>query len=157
MVDALTGAFTLIPIIIAIYYAGELVWRDRERRMHEIVDATAAPDWAFIAPKVLAITLVLLATFCRGHAGRGRVPARPRLHPVGANYREAFRARSKPEFISKCGDCLKEVEETAYWLELLVEGDLMAAEKLAPLRQECDELTAIFVSIVKSSRRPPTS
>ena len=72
---------------------------------------------------------------------------------VGANYREAFRARSKPEFISKCGDCLKEVEETAYWLELLVEGDLVAAEKLAPLRQECEELTAIFVSIIKSSRR----
>jgi four helix bundle protein len=51
---------------------------------------------------------------------------------VGANYREAFRARSKPEFISKCGDCLKEVEETAYWLELLVEAELVAAKKLAP-------------------------
>jgi four helix bundle protein len=76
---------------------------------------------------------------------------------VGANYREAFRARSKPEFISKCGDCLKEVEETAYWLELLVEAELVAAKKLAPLRQECEELTAIFVSIIKSSRRPPPS
>ncbi len=76
---------------------------------------------------------------------------------VGANYREAFRARSKPEFISKCGDCLKEVEETAYWLELLVEADLVAAEKLASLRQECDELTAIFVSIIKSSRRHATT
>ena len=76
---------------------------------------------------------------------------------VGANYREAFRARSKPEFISKCGDCLKEVEETAYWLELLVEAELVVAEKLAPLRQECEELTAIFVSIIKSSRRPPPS
>jgi four helix bundle protein len=76
---------------------------------------------------------------------------------VGANYREAFRARSKPEFISKCGDCLKEVEETAYWLELLVEAELVPAKKLTPLRQECDELTAIFVSIIKNSRRPPTS
>ncbi len=76
---------------------------------------------------------------------------------VGANYREAFRARSKPEFISKCGDCLKEVEETAYWLELLVEGELVVAEKLASLRQECDELTAIFVSIIKSSRRHATT
>ena len=47
---------------------------------------------------------------------------------VGANYREAFRARSKAEFISKCGDCLKEVEETADWLELL------AMETLLPLR-----------------------
>jgi ABC-2 type transport system permease protein len=63
MVEVLQGAFTLIPIIIAIYYAGELVWRDRDRRIHEIVDATAAPDWAFVIPKVLAITLVLLASF----------------------------------------------------------------------------------------------
>ena len=37
--------------------------------------------------------------------------------PVGANYREAWRARSKPEFISKLGDCLKELDEMAYWLE----------------------------------------
>jgi four helix bundle protein len=39
---------------------------------------------------------------------------------VGANYREAFRARSKHEFIAKCGDSLRELEESAYWLELLV-------------------------------------
>jgi ABC-2 type transport system permease protein len=62
MVQALGGAFTLIPIIIAVFYAGELVWRDRERRVHEIVDATAAPDWAHLVPKILAITLVLTAT-----------------------------------------------------------------------------------------------
>lgn len=62
MVETLTGAFTLFPIIIAVFYAGELVWRDRERRMHEIVDATAAPDWAHLVPKILAITLVLGVT-----------------------------------------------------------------------------------------------
>jgi aminopeptidase N len=62
MVDSLAGAFTIIPIIVAIYYAGELVWRDRDRRVHEIVDATPAPDWAFLLPKVVAIALVLLAT-----------------------------------------------------------------------------------------------
>ena len=54
---------------------------------------------------------------------------------VGANYREAFRARSKPEFISKCGDCLKEVEETAYWLELLVDAEFVIPKKLAPLQR----------------------
>src|SRR2546421_11931947 len=59
---------------------------------------------------------------------------------IGANYREAYRGRSKPEFIAKCGDCLREVEETAYWLELLVDADIVAADKLAPLRQEIDEL-----------------
>jgi len=71
---------------------------------------------------------------------------------IGANYREAYRARSKPEFISKCGDCLKEIEETAYWLELLVEAPVVSATKLAPLRQEIDELTAIFVTILKRSK-----
>ena len=71
---------------------------------------------------------------------------------IGANYREAYRGRSKAEFISKCGDCLREIEETAYWLELLVDGGIVAASKLASLRQEIDELTAIFVTIVKHSK-----
>jgi four helix bundle protein len=71
---------------------------------------------------------------------------------IGANYREAFRGRSKAEFIAKCGDCLREIEETAYWLELLVDGNIVAPDKLAPLRQECDELTAIFVTIIKRSK-----
>jgi aminopeptidase N len=66
IVGALQGAFTLFPILIAVYYAGEMVWRDRERRIHEIIGATAAPDWAFLVPKVLAITLVLLACFLVG-------------------------------------------------------------------------------------------
>lgn len=62
MVEALMGGFSTIPLIIAVYYAGELVWGDRDRRVHEIIDATPAPDWAFVLPKVLAISLVLLAT-----------------------------------------------------------------------------------------------
>lgn len=62
MVQSLQGGFTLMPMIIAVYYGGELVWRDRERRLHEIVDATAAPDWTHLLPKIAAITLVLLAT-----------------------------------------------------------------------------------------------
>jgi len=61
MIQALVGAFAFVPIIIAVYYAGELVWRDRERRMHEIIDATPAPDWTFAVPKALAIALVLFA------------------------------------------------------------------------------------------------
>lgn len=62
MVQALQGAFGLMPIIIAIYYGGELVWRDRDRRMYEIVDATAAPSWAHVVPKIGAIAVVLVAT-----------------------------------------------------------------------------------------------
>ena len=71
---------------------------------------------------------------------------------IGANYREAFRARSKLEFIAKCGDSLRAIEESAYRLELLVESGIASAEKLAPLRQECDELTAIFVTILKRAK-----
>lgn len=62
LVEALTGAFTIIPIIIATYYAGDLVWRDRERRTHEIIDSTPVADWAYVLPKIAAISLVLLST-----------------------------------------------------------------------------------------------
>jgi four helix bundle protein len=73
---------------------------------------------------------------------------------VGANYREAYRGRSKAEFIAKCGDSLRELEETAYWLELLLEAGIVSSERLAALRQECDELIAIFVTILKRSKEP---
>ncbi len=62
VIGTLQGSFSIIPLIIAIYYSGELVWRDRERGMHEIVDATSLPNWAYLVPKVLAVTLVLFAT-----------------------------------------------------------------------------------------------
>lgn len=71
---------------------------------------------------------------------------------IGANYREAHRARSKSEFIAKCGDSLKEAEETAYWFELLVRANIIPPARLKPLQQELHELTAIFVSIVKRSK-----
>jgi aminopeptidase N len=61
-IQVLEGSFTLIPLVIAIFYSGELVWRDRDRRLHEIIDATAVPDWAFVLPKTIAIALVLVAT-----------------------------------------------------------------------------------------------
>ena len=52
---------------------------------------------------------------------------------VGANYREAFRARSTSDFLAKLGDCLKELEETLCWLELIAEGDVFPATRLTPL------------------------
>jgi four helix bundle protein len=71
---------------------------------------------------------------------------------VAANYREAYRGRSKPEFIAKCGDALRELEETGYWLELITEAGITTGEELQQLRTECDELTAIFVTILKRSK-----
>ena len=62
VITALTGAFSLILIIIAVYYSGEMVWRDRERKVHEIIDATSTPDWVLLLPKVFALSLVLAST-----------------------------------------------------------------------------------------------
>jgi ABC-2 type transport system permease protein len=62
MIQQLNGAFTAFALIIAIYYAGELVWREREKHTHEIIDATPVPDWIFILPKTVAIVLVLVST-----------------------------------------------------------------------------------------------
>ncbi len=61
MVEGLRESFAVIPLVVAVFYAGELVWRDRDRRLDEIVGATSAPDWTFALPKMLAVSLVLLA------------------------------------------------------------------------------------------------
>ena len=71
---------------------------------------------------------------------------------VGANYREASRGRSKAEFISKIGDCLKEIEETEYWLELLVDSGSVSNVKMADLLDETRQLIAIFTTIDKHSK-----
>ena len=62
MVETLNGGYSLFPLILAIFYAGELVWRDRDRRMHEIIDATGAPDWTHLVPKIVAIVAVLVSS-----------------------------------------------------------------------------------------------
>ena len=72
---------------------------------------------------------------------------------VGAQYREAHRARSTNEFISKIGGALQELEETSYWLELLVSSDVVPAKRLAELREETNELTAIFFSSMRTARK----
>ena len=68
---------------------------------------------------------------------------------MGAHYREAMRARSVAEFISKVEGGLQELEETLYWLELLNEAELTAKERLKPLQDEAEEVIAILVTIVK--------
>ena len=60
------GGFDTILIIIAAYYGGELVWRERERKTHEIIDATPIPAAALMLPKMLALALVLFATLLVG-------------------------------------------------------------------------------------------
>ena len=71
---------------------------------------------------------------------------------IAANFREAYRARSTAEFISKLGICLQEADETQLWLELLKEGCNIKNDKIDLLWQECDELIAIMVTWVKKSK-----
>lgn len=72
---------------------------------------------------------------------------------VGANYRSACRARSSADFRSKMGIVEEEADESAYWMELLIEAGLMKPKRLEKLLQEANELTAIIVASIKTSRR----
>src|SRR5436190_6540226 len=71
---------------------------------------------------------------------------------VGANYRAACRARSRAEFCAKLGIVEEEADETVYWLELLVEVGIVRAELLAGLIREANELVAIIVASIRTSR-----
>ena len=65
---------------------------------------------------------------------------------------EAHRARSTAEFVSKINGGLQELEETAYWLELLGESEVMPSDRLKAIGQETAELTAIFVTLIKNAK-----
>jgi len=68
---------------------------------------------------------------------------------VGANYREAQRGRSQAEYVSKLGDCLREADETLYWMELLEERKYFPTKRIEPLQKEACELIAIFVTLIR--------
>jgi len=69
---------------------------------------------------------------------------------VGAHYHEACRAKSDADFISKIEGGLQELDETIYWLELIVEAKIFPVTRLETLHTEADELVAMFVSMVKN-------
>ena len=69
---------------------------------------------------------------------------------VGANYREANRARSRADFKNKIKICESEASETQYWLEVIVEAEWLSWEKVESEYNECSELLAIFTSIGKT-------
>ncbi len=72
---------------------------------------------------------------------------------VGAHYREACRAKSNADFISKIEGGLQELDETLYWLELLTDSGIVPAGRLAPLERETNELIAMFVIMAKNVKR----
>jgi four helix bundle protein len=78
---------------------------------------------------------------------------------VGSNYRAACRGRSKAEFIAKLGIVEEEADESAFWLELIIEGSLLNAKLVQPLLDEANELTRIVVSsrITASDKSKPVN
>jgi four helix bundle protein len=71
---------------------------------------------------------------------------------VAANYRSASRARSRPDFISKIGITVEEADETAFWLELIVDAGIIKKSKLESLIAETNELVRIFQATRTTAR-----
>jgi four helix bundle protein len=69
---------------------------------------------------------------------------------IGANYREANRSRSKPDFGNKISICESESSETGYWLEIIDEMNWLTKQRIEPVQIESNELLAIFTSIGKN-------
>ena len=72
---------------------------------------------------------------------------------VGANYHMACRARSRADFISKLGIVIEEADESVFWIQLLIEAEILPDKRLAALRQEARELTAIFTAARTTARK----
>ena len=71
---------------------------------------------------------------------------------VGANYRAACRSRSNKEFIAKIGIVLEEADETAFWLELITESNILTKSKIESLHKEANELCAILYTTINTAR-----
>jgi len=72
---------------------------------------------------------------------------------VGANYRAAQRAKSTADFINKMGTVEEEIDESMYWMELIVEAGLMTEERISDLYKEADQILAMTVASIKTARK----
>jgi four helix bundle protein len=117
-------------------------WRLVEIEMGSIREAEALKE----RTKAFAVRVVnMLRVLPRAPAARtlGRQAMRSGTS-VAANYRAACRARSKAEFVSKIGLVLEEIDETLFWLELLVDCAIVRRSRMVALLAEANELLAIF-------------
>ena len=71
---------------------------------------------------------------------------------IGANCRESRNAQSRLDFVSKLNIALKEADETAYWLDLLKEGEFMDEQSYASIYNDCDEIIKLLTSIIKTTK-----
>ncbi len=104
--------------------------------------------------KQFALRIIKLTRAIPKSDDAGRVIAKQIVRSgtsVAANYRASCRARSHAEFIAKIGTVEEESDETALWLELLVESGIMPEKKLSALLEEANELTAIMAASRKTA------
>ena len=104
--------------------------------------------------KTFALRVIKLTRAIPKNDDAGRVITKQILRSgtsVAANYRASCRARSQAEFIAKIETVEEETDETALWLELLVESGIMPARKLSALLNEANELTAIMAASRKTA------
>jgi four helix bundle protein len=84
---------------------------------------------------------------------------------VGSNYRAACRGRSRAEFVAKLGVVEEEADESAFWMEMIIEGELLNSKQVEPLLNEANELTKIMAQsrisaatgLSRTTKRPTTS
>ena len=72
---------------------------------------------------------------------------------VAANYRAALRARTRREFVAKLGIVEEELDETSFWIDMIIRCELLRARLLEPLAREADELLRIIVSSIRTARK----
>ncbi len=104
--------------------------------------------------KTFALRIIKLTRAIPKNDDAGRVIAKQIIRSgtsVAANYRASCRARSRAEFVAKIGTVEEESDETALWLELLIESGIMPAKKLSALLAEADALTAIMAASRKTA------
>jgi len=71
---------------------------------------------------------------------------------VGANYRAVCRAKSKPDFLSKMGTVEEEADETIYWMEILIDAEIVKQSRIADLLDEADQILSIVITSIKTAK-----
>ncbi len=116
--------------------------------------ATAAPD---LVARTRAFSLATIRFYSRlPKDTASQILGRQMLRSatsVGAQYREAQRAKSISDFLSKTEGALQEVDETGYWLELIQDSGIERDTALMTLRDEAEQLLAIFVAITRKAKQ----
>ena len=128
---------------------------ERKEKSARVADAGMSPEDFRKRTFQFGIRVVrLVQTIARTDAGRviGDQLLRSGT-AVGANYRAAARARSRADFVAKMGIVEEECDEALYWIDMLVELQLISANRTRDLRTEANEILAIVVASIRTARR----